>query len=359
MKNKIACKAIITASALAMLAGCNKSTDSFSLLKDSASFKQQAVFVPKKIDILWVVDNSGSMKTSQQNLAANFQSFINRFNQKNYDFHMAVTVTDAWEKDFDPTSIKSRIKDGAVLQKYPTRTETHSGVFVIDQNTPNMSNIFVTNVTQGTLGNGDERPFESFKQTLLDPWNVDFRRPEAFLAIIIVSDEEDFSWSSPNLNESYTNPNLYSVQSYVDFLDSFTNKAVYGNNYAVSVIDVTDQACKSQLTTDGFLDRKVAVRLPQLANLTSGVVGSLCSDFGNTLDIISSNIIQLSSVFKLEQEPQVDTIKVTVDGASIPNDGTNGWTYNATDLTITFHGSSVPGANSNIQINFYPKTIKL
>ncbi|WP_374079415.1 hypothetical protein [Bdellovibrio bacteriovorus] len=355
MINQVARKAVLMASAVAMFAGCNKSTDSFSLLKDGADYKQQAVFIPKKIDILWVVDNSGSMETSQNNLASNFQAFINRFNQHNYDFHMAVTTTEAWEKQFNASSEKARIKDGAVLQTNP-RVETHSGVFVMDKNTPNMSSVFSTNIKQGTLGNGDERAFESFKQTLLEPWNVAFRRDEAFLAVIIVSDEEDFSGSSLNSFEDASKN--YTVQSYVDFLESYTNAATNGKNYSVSVISVPDEACKNQLSTDGFA-RKISTRLPQLADLTGGVKGSLCSNFGDTLELISDSIIQLSAVFKLSREPQVDTIKVVVDGVTINQDATNGWTYNASDLTITFHGSSVPGADANIQIDYYPTSIKL
>lgn len=358
MRKQIASKAMILASAAAVFAGCNKSTDSFSILKDTADFKQQAVFIPKKIDVLWVIDNSGSMKTSQDNLASNFQAFIGRFNQKNYDFHMAVAVTDAWEKQFNSASLKSRIKDGAVLQKNPSVIETHSGVFVMNKSTPDLSSVFDINIKQGTLGNGDERALESFKQTLLDPWNVDFRRSDAFLAIIIVSDEEDFSQSKSAFNESYTNPSLYPVQNYVDFLDTYTDAATNGKNYSVSVITVPDTSCQTQLSTDGF-SRKISTRLPELADLTQGVKGSLCSNFGDTLDIISDSIIQLSSVFKLAQEPQIDTLKVVVDGAAIPNDEVNGWTYNATDLTITFHGSSVPGADANIQIDYFPKSVKL
>ncbi|MGZ3768085.1 MAG: hypothetical protein ACXVCP_13255 [Bdellovibrio sp.] len=359
MKKQFACKAIMMASAVALFAGCNKSADDFSILKAASDFKQQSVFVPKKIDVLWVVDNSGSMKTSQQNLASNFQAFINRFNQKNFDFHMSVTTTDAWEKEFNAKSLKSRIRDGAVLQKTPTLIENHSGVFVMDKNTPNLSSVFSTDITQGTLGNGDERPFESLRQTLLDPWNVNFRRSDAFLAVIIISDEEDFSQTVSTFNESYTNPDLRTVQSYVDFLDNFTGGTTNGRNYSVSVISVPDEACRTQLSTDGFNERKVAIRLPQLADLTKGVKGSLCSNFGDTMDVISDNIIQLSSVFQLAREPDVTTIKVTVDGATVPNDATNGWTYDATALTITFHGSAVPGANSDIKIDFYPKTITL
>lgn len=357
MFNHVARKAVTFASAVTLLAGCQKSTDSFTLLKDGSDYKQQAVFIPKKIDILWVIDNSGSMDTSQNNLVSNFQSFISRFNQQNYDFHMAVTTTEAWEKQFNANSLKARIKDGAVLQNSP-RIETHSGVFVMNKNTPDLNNVFATNIKQGTLGNGDERAFESFKQALKEPWNVAFRRDDAFLAVILVSDEEDFSHSTSSFKEDYNNPNLYTVQSYVDFLDTYTNAAVNGKNYSVSVITVPDTACRDQLSSDGF-QRKISTRLPQLADLTSGVKGSLCSNFGDTLELISDSIIQLSAVFKLAREPQVDTIKVIVDGAEIPNDATNGWTYNASDLTITFHGSSVPGANSNIQIDYYPTSVKL
>lgn len=353
MANSVANKALMMAAAMALAAGCSKGTGSYSLLDDGADYKQQAIFIPKPIDILWVIDNSGSMATSQNSLTSNFQSFISRFQQHNYDFHMAVTTTEAWEKQFNQNSTKSHIKDGAVLQKNPL-LETHSGVFIMDKQTPNLSDVFTINAKQGTLGNGDERAFASFQQTLLDPANANFRRPEAFLAVIIVSDEEDFSSSSPSFNESYSNPNLYSVQNFVDFLDRY----VGSRSYSVSTISVTDTACKNALSTDGFA-RKISTRLPELAGLTGGVNGSLCSNFGETLELISDSIIQLTAVFKLNREPAEESITVKVNGVSVPNDAINGWTYDASDLTITFHGSAVPAADANITIDFYPKSIKL
>lgn len=354
MKNASAWSAFIIAMASLPLISCSKGTESFSLLRDASGYKQQAVFVPKKIDILWVVDNSGSMETSQNSLASNFQSFINRFNQQKYDFQMAVTTTDAWEKQFNPNSIKSRIRDGAVLQTSP-RIETHSNVFVMTPETPNISNVFSTNIKQGTLGNGDERAFESFRQTLLDPFNTSFRRDDAFLAIIIVSDEEDFSGSTKDFENPAT---TYPISRYKEFLDAYTKLEAYGKNYSVNVIHVDSNSCKQQLSSDGF-DRKISTRLPELADLTGGVKASLCSNYGTTLQLISDSIINLSSVFKLSREPLIETITVQVDGILIPQDPDNGWTYNASDLTITFHGSAVPGANSNISIDFYPKSIKL
>ncbi|MEN0057496.1 MAG: hypothetical protein AAGB31_01575 [Bdellovibrio sp.] len=364
MLNQVARKAVVYGMAVTMLAGCSKGSDSFSLLNNSDDYEQQAVIIPqkvsKKIDILWVIDNSGSMETSQNQLASNFQSFIQKFQSQDHDFHMAVTTTEAWEKQFNSNSSSAKIKDGAILQTTP-RIETHSGVYVMDQNTANLDSVFSINVKQGLLGNGDERAFESFKQTLLEGWNSAFRRPEAFLAIIIVSDEEDFSASTAGHNESYSNPNLYSVQSYVDFLDSFTQASIYGKNYSVNSIFVPDAACKTALSTDGF-QRKISTRLPELSDLTGGVKGSLCSNFGETLEFISDTLIEtieLASTFKLNREPQEDTIVVRVNGVVVAKDSVNGWSYNSSDWTITFHGSSVPADNADIKISYYPKSIKL
>lgn len=347
MINQIARKSLVVASAISMLAGCGKSGGTYSILADSDSYKQEAVYVPKKIDILWVIDNSGSMATSQQNLATNFQSFIARFNQNNNDWRMAVGTTDAWEKGLytSQTSIdKALLRDGV--------GSTHSGVFVMDKNTPNLNNVFVTNIKQGINGNGDERAFESFKQILTDSRNSAFRRPDAFLAIIIVSDEEDFSRSVTGLVETYTDNKLYSVDSYINFLDTFTGGTANGRNYSVSNIAIQDTACASQLGSNKF-----PIRYHELTNKTGGINGSLCSNFGQTLEIISDSIIQLSSSFTLTREPIPESIVVTVDGSVVPQNATNGWTYDAATLTITFHGSAVPNANSDVKISFDPKSI--
>jgi len=88
------------------------------------------------------------------------------------------------------------------------------------------------------------------------------------------------------------------------------------------------------------------------------VNGDLCGNFGNTLEIISDSILTLSSAFQLGREPVVATIRVTVNGVQVPNDATNGWTYESSNNTIVFHGSAIPDANANIQIAYDPVTVK-
>jgi hypothetical protein len=348
MLKQVVKKTVMIGAAAMALTACDKGA-SYSLLADSDSFQQEAVFVPKKIDVLWVIDNSGSMATSQNNLASNFQSFIARFNQSNYDFHMGVVTTDGWEKAFSNSTTaqqKARLRDGL--------GSNHSGVFVMDKNTANLSTVFSTNIKQGTGGNGDERGLESMRLSLLDPFNVNFRRADAFLAVIIVSDEEDGS-SSTSAFES--KPNYYPISRYTDFLDDLTGGTASGRNYSVSSIIVQDDACKDQLNSDNF-QRTVGSRYAAMSAATQGVTASLCSNFGTSLQLISDSIIQLSSVFKLNREPVVESIVIKVNGSVVPQDATNGWTYDAAKLTITFHGSAVPGANADIRISYDPVSIK-
>jgi len=181
-----------------VLSACTGSSPSFSILAQNQSFQQASnTFAQNQIDILWVVDNSGSMQTSQANLASNFSAFISKFQTLGLDYHMAVTTTDAYlagsyfnnqYSNYSPTA--AQFKDGFV----GTYGQGVSGVKVMTSaNTT--STIFQQNLSTGTTGSGDERAFSSFVQALSDPTNVasGFRRPGAFLSIIILSDEDDFS----------------------------------------------------------------------------------------------------------------------------------------------------------------------
>lgn len=343
--------------AVGLLAGCEKSAESFSILSDSSAFKQSEAYVQRKIDILWVIDNSGSMASSQTNLANNFNSFINRFSQLNYDFHMGVTTTDAYLAYHYHNDSRSKLRDGA--------GSNHSGVFIIDKDTPNMTQTFITNITQGIGGNGDERAFSSLEHTLGNQLNNGFLRAGAFLAVIVVSDEDDFShydWqngtSSYVFTENYNNSTMFPISHFTSYLDGLTaSDATTGiRNYSVSTISITDSTCLAQLNGNS---QKVSQRYQQLAIATGGTVGSLCDDFGNTLQMISDKVIELSTVFQLSREPYEQSIVVTVDGAVVPKDATNGWSYDAAALTISFHGTAIPAAGADVRIAFDPKNVKL
>lgn len=345
------------------LLGCGNGSNSYSILPSAQSFTQS--MTDTKMDILWVIDNSGSMRPSQDELATNFGSFIQDFSSKNFDYQISVVTSDAYRAypAFNNGSYvwsKAAFKDG-------TNQTSHTGVFIINPLTSNLINTFMVNITQGISGNGDERPFQSFKAALdsANPgsYNQAFRRPGSFLAIILVTDEDDFSNDTNTyLENQYNNPSLHTVASYDSWLSTLTGSSTSARRYSVSAMTIPDQNClthiQSQPNNPG--GQKIGQRVMALANLTKGAVGSLCGNFGDTLQDLADNILSASTQFYLDREPIPSSIQVFVNGVSIPNEATNpagdgGWTYNAEAQSIVFSGGAyIPPQNSNIYVAFDP-----
>ena len=388
MRNLMSKKMQVGLLALPLSAGlmaCEKSDRTFSLLDAASSFQQSATYEPRKVDILWVVDNSGSMQSSQQNLTDNFNSFINKFQEKESDFHMAVTGTDTWRAAYQaPGAYKDillKMRQGPIanLGGGVWGYSPDSGVSIMNKLTSNLTNVFTTNAKLGINGSGDERAFSSMIDALNSGLNSGFRRPDAILSVIILSDEDDFSANTSTYvagqfedeNDShpavlpvnaaptslyalYQDPRLFSVSSFKASLDSIAGVG----NHSVNAITVTDsvgangtitktaEQCRYELNHPAgqpvAMGKRVGRRYNQLADMTGGAKFSLCEDFGTSLDIISESLIKLTSVFKLNREPLVSSIRVVVNGVDVPNNPSTGWTYNAADWSISFASSAVP-----------------
>lgn len=338
-------KVMMISICVGLVSACDKGSRSISILSESQEFQQVTTFTPRKIDILWVIDNSGSMENSQTNLVNNFNVFINRFSSLQYDFRMAVTSTDAYRARFNGNQPLRRVRDGIIGQ-------TSSGVRVMDPSTPNLGQVFITNATQGIAGTGDERSFSSFEDVLTYSENSDFRRQDAYLAIILLSDEDDFSHSGSSLNESYSNTNLFSIDYYKTFLDGHAG----AGNYSFNAITILDPACKAILDTD--FPRKIGTRHMALADATGGLKLSLCGNFADNLQLISDKILSSSQSFTIDREPVEGTLKIFVNNVEVPVDPVNGYTFDVATLTVTFNGSAVPPANASIRVLFDPKTLR-
>jgi hypothetical protein len=48
---------------------------------------------------------------------------------------------------------------------------------------------------------------------------------------------------------------------------------------------------------------------------------------------------------------------VAINGVSISQDSTNGWTYNSAANSIVFHGSAIPTQGDSIDVNFDPASV--
>ena len=170
--------------------------------------------LPNAVDVLFVIDNSGSMQEEQNSLANNFFGFVNALEAaagERPSLHLGVISTDFGAGPFGIQSCSGSGDDG-VLQGAPNGACTPpDGSFIIDEidgadrviNYPEgqLSETFACIARLGTDGCGFEQPLEATRRALdgTRAQNDGFVRDGALLAIIYISDEDDCSASDPSL----------------------------------------------------------------------------------------------------------------------------------------------------------------
>ncbi|MBX5482490.1 MAG: hypothetical protein IRZ16_11740 [Myxococcaceae bacterium] len=160
-------------------------------------FQQLSV---RKVDILWIVDSSGSMAPKQQRLAQNFQGFINQLvsAQPPIDFHIAVTTTDTDDPATRGTLRTWSVgnKSGNFIACTPDVTGTVSTCNTGSGSTADAVTAFAQMAQVGTQGSASEKGLLNAYLTLENPANLGpdrFVRPDAALYVVVVSDEDDSS----------------------------------------------------------------------------------------------------------------------------------------------------------------------
>ncbi|MEO6776818.1 MAG: hypothetical protein ABI467_28030 [Kofleriaceae bacterium] len=204
---------------LGLLAGCpDRTISEVSPEQGRVEYKDIPVNVSRKVDILFVIDDSPSMLDKQTNLKANFPNFINVLNTIQGglpDVHIGVVTSDLGSTGADGVTgpgiggsaqggCNGQGKAGA-LQTYGTALVT--GKYISDAPPTTMGGMRQVNYTgplaaafsaiasAGANGCGFEQHIEAAKRALQpsNTANQGFLRPDAFLAVIIIADEDDCS----------------------------------------------------------------------------------------------------------------------------------------------------------------------
>jgi hypothetical protein len=170
--------------------------------------------VNSDLDIVFVVDNSGSMKEEQASLARNFPAFMDVLEalpEGVPNLHIGVVSSDLGAGPFiGVESCMKRGGDGGVFQATPraqngTCTSAPHGQSYISavagqQNfTGSISDALACIAELGTSGCGFEHQLGAARRALggdpqgLPAENAGFLRDEALLAIVIITDEDDCS----------------------------------------------------------------------------------------------------------------------------------------------------------------------
>jgi hypothetical protein len=174
----------------------------------------------RAVDILFVIDNSGSMGGEQGALARSFGTFVDvlEAQQVGANYRIAVTTTDSLGR-IRATSCRSRLEEFVSDGPFGYHDETQRGcldycdIDVVGLGSPwveksngqtnlpsgvSMAQALQCIGPQGISGFGFEAPLESMRLTLLDT-SSGFVRDDALLAVIFVTDEVDCSMSDESL----------------------------------------------------------------------------------------------------------------------------------------------------------------
>lgn len=342
-----------------------------------------------QVDILFVIDDSGSMKAHQATLAKNIDRFVDGFGKNSIiDFHIG--VMSIWDSqrygDYDVESNKV-VREGIVPAlgldgkpqfdpighlrplKVPVGQENllkgQAGNFVAkgenfveilretlkigvrdyqkqtSYKSKKVDGNDVQEVVKLASGPEYEEVFTPVIAGLRPPisttWNKGFFRENAHLVVVFVTDANDASQLTAS-----------SLFRFLTDLKGHENFTVFG------VINPTDQRLTCARDPSGP-PRKIE----DLIRLTNGRILNMCANYANDLVEIGKMIQDrtLKEIrFKPETLPVVDSIKVTYGTEVIQPGLWSGWSYDAGDKEIIIRGASKwpHQAGASIQITFEP-----
>ena len=269
-----------------LVAACGPATrnDDFGDDDGSGSGSGSNVAQPSqcnKMDIVFVVDDSGSMSEEQANLATNFPMFATILSTYTttdgtpIDFHVGITTTgrNLTYEPIDGIPLPSETgPNGAFEHQSGCGTGTYlaSGDATLSQDLSCRAKV-------GTSGASQEMPLLMAKRAvsdrIMDGTNAGFLREDALLAVITISDEDDQSNTMDGTPVPLAGlPVDWNPSDEVQFLDTLKGNRT---RWAAAAIG-GDGNCSS-----AFGDATDATRMKQFVNLansnsTQAVFSSIC-----------------------------------------------------------------------------------
>ena len=192
--------------AAASLAGCSdREVSKVNPIADPVDTWAFPITLNRDLDILFVIDNSGSMAGEQASLAANFPAFIGVLQTIQGglpNVHIGIVSSNVGAAgQASVPGCAGQGDDGKLLVKAGCTGLTGSFISdVADERGARIKNytgdldaLFSCMAQLGTGGCGFEMHLESAYRALQPGANPGFYRPDAFLAVIVIADEDDCS----------------------------------------------------------------------------------------------------------------------------------------------------------------------
>ena len=290
------------------------------LQQDNRFYPLSLLQVNNAIDVVLVVDNSGSMQSIQNNVIRNAKLFFQQFAKEAYvDWKVGIVSTDRNEEPylgFDSSFDASLIDPD----------DATSFDRVISQ--------FQTAIRKlGTNGDHNEYTFYNLKR-MLDRYGsssaIPFQRTNAHLVTIMISDEKE--QSKQGFGNTFEAINFFNTMT--GYISPSKKLRFYG---AIKHKELKDCA------TWGSAEPWKNSEFEKIISASEGFVVSACvDDFGNELAKIGKDIASLVGLpsLLLRRRPKVKTLNVYYEEELLaPGDQDDGgvWFYEEITNTINFY----------------------
>ena len=234
------------------------------------------------IDILFVVDTSGSMDEERRNLAQRIDGFLNQLN--NLDWQVAATTTDMQNSYSDHS--QGRL------------TDFGENIRILDSSVASAQELFGNKIQGFSRGSGNEKGIEAAQKAIERYVNGElpnemFFRNEGHLAIVVLSDEDE---NSNGRNIRYT------PEQFLDYVNTAFN--FQKNITWHSIVKPSDGRCGGKRET----------KYEQLSKLTNGIIGSVCeNDYTNQLRNIGQSVRNMQKEIPLGCTPLDSDLDGSID----------------------------------------------
>ncbi len=276
--------------AATLLAACpDREVSELKPDQGKVEYKDIPVTVNRDLDLLFVIDNSGSMKEEQDSLKANFPRFIEILSTIQGglpNVHIGVVTSDMGTVGGTPgDSGCSLMGNDGVMRELPNQPNVRYISDIKDDVTGNrLTNYPAGQLTQtfssmaevGTNGCGFEMHLNSMRRSLDNPANAGFLRPNAYLAVIVIADEDDCSLKAGQSTAFFAQPLLKYIASYYCFKASTVcdETAAQGDSPGPRTNCKSNESSPSAEKIGAFVDFLKSKKSDPNLLIVSGIIGN-------------------------------------------------------------------------------------
>lgn len=320
----------------------------------------EMVVQKQPIDILFVVDNSGSTSDIQQNIAQRFGSLLSRLGQ--LDYRIGITTTDISSNVSDTRDNPPRAINGnGTLQDGKLVPLTGAAGYYITPQTANPAGVFGATIQRQETLTCMNSGYQADNCASTDPRGVfatnlvvsnnpsGFLRDNVPLTVVIVSDSDErnsleFADFFPLL------PPDQPATLKANWASRFPTKSLVVNAIVVRPGDSACYNARYHRNGNPWLQGFYATTYADLVGQTGGVLGSVCAaDYTSQLGQIGEGANVQAQSLKMACRPQNDSYTVRYNGQA-PDAGLAP-SVNWQTLTMTFPVSLTAGTLITLDYN--------